>query len=325
MTTLIMGKPFISVIVPVYQAESYLSRCLDSILNQSFTDYEVILVDDGSKDNSGKVCDQYAGNDNRFHVIHKKNEGVSIARQTGLDSAGGKYVIHADPDDWVEPDWLEMLYDEIEGKKADIVICDFERVFANKKVHYVQCPTSFQNEDILNDMLNGKIWGSCWNKLVRRSCFQEYGVKFHPKMNLWEDFYVMCLLIANGAKVSYVPKVLYHYDSMINGNSIVMHLNENHIRSNMIFVEELLPILSDERYRDGWFRIKSNIKEKIFRTKNCRYDIKKTYCEINERYIQEARNKPLSSRKRCVAICLQTNSLIGHFVYFSVKWIKKIG
>ena len=205
-----MAKPLISVIVPVYQAESYLSRCFDSILSQTLTDFEVILVDDGSKDKSGSICDLYAEKDSRFHVIHKNNEGVSIARQTGLDAARGTYVIHADPDDWVEPDWLEILYDKIEEEQVDIVICDFERIFGNRKVHYVQCPTSLQNEDVLNDMLIGKIWGSCCNKLVRRACFQQYGIKFHPEMNLWEDLYVTCLLIANGVKVSYVPKVLYH-------------------------------------------------------------------------------------------------------------------
>lgn len=319
-----MEKPLITVIIAVYQAESYLSRCLDSILSQTLTDYEVILIDDGSTDKSGGICDLYAEKDNRFYVIHKKNEGVSIARQTGLDAARGTYVIHADPDDWVATDWLSTLYDEIEEKQADMVICDFERIKANKKVHYVQRPTSLQNEDILNDMLNGKIWGSCWNKLVRRSCFQKYGVKFHPKMNLWEDLYVMCLLIANGAKVSYVPKVLYHYDATVNVNSIVLNLKESHIQSNMIFVEGILPILSADRYEDGWFRVKSNIKEKIFRIKNCRFDIKNTYREINERYIQEASRMPLSSRKRCVAICLQTNSFFGHFVYSSAKWIKRI-
>ena len=144
-------------------------------------------------------------------------------------------------------------------------------------------------------------------------------------MNLWEDLYVMCLLIANGAKVSYVSKVLYHYDAIVNENSIVKHLQESHIQSNIIFVDDLFPILSDHKYCDGWFHIKSNIKDKIFRTKNCRFDIKETYKEINERYIEEARTMPLSSRKRCVAICLQTNSLIGHFVYSSMRWLKRIG
>lgn len=319
-----MDKTLISVIVPVYQAERYLSRCLDSILSQTLTDFEVILVDDGSTDESGIICDLYAEKDSRFHVIHKKNEGVSIARQTGLDAARGTYVIHADPDDWVEPDWLATLYDEIDEKQVDIVICDFERIFGNRKVHYVQCPTSFQNADILKDLLKQKIWGCTWNKLVRKECFDRYSISFHPKMNLWEDLYVMCLLIANGAKVSYVPKVLYHYDSTINENSIVKHLQESHIQSNMIFVDVISPFLSDKRFDDGWFHIKSNIKDKIFRTQNCRFDIKETYKEINERYIEEARKIPLSSRKRCVAICLQTNSLFGHFVFSFVNWIKRI-
>lgn len=317
-------EPLISVIVPVYQAEGYLSRCLDSILSQTFTDYEVILVDDGSKDHGGKICDLYTEKDNRFRVIHKENEGVSIARQTGLDAAKGKYVIHADPDDWVEPDWLEILFNKIEEEKADIVICDFERIFAHKKIRYVQCPTSFQNDDVLEDMLLQKIWGSCCNKLVRRSFFLKYGIKFHPEMNLWEDLYVMCLLIANGAKILYVPEVLYHYDSTINANSFVRNLHESHIQSNMIFVDVLSPILSKEIFDDGWFHIKSNIKEKIFKTKSHKYNIKETYKEINERYIQEASKMPLSSRKRAVAICLQTNPLVGHFVYSSVKQMKKL-
>lgn len=317
-------KPLISVIVPVYQAESYLFRCLDSIIFQTFTDYEVILVDDGSKDNSGRICDLYVEKDNRFHVIHKENEGVSIARQTGLDSALGKYVIHADPDDWVEPDWLAVLYEKIEAEQADIVMCDFERIFTNKKVHYVQCPTSLQNEDVLDDMLKQKIWGSTCNKLVRRDCFNRFGVSFHSQMDLWEDLYVMCLLIAHGAKVSYVPKVLYHYDTTINENSIVMYLKESHIRSNIIFVEVLSPLLSDVRFSDGWFHIKSNIKEKIFTIESRKYNVKKIYEEINERYIQEASMMPLSSKKHCVAICLQTSPFIGHLVYSSLKRIKRL-
>lgn len=316
-------KSIISIIVPVYQAERYLSRCLDSILTQTFTNFEVILVNDGSKDNSGKICDLYAENDNRFHVIHKKNEGVSIARQTGLDSSIGKYVIHADSDDWVEPDWLAVLYEKIEAEQADIVMCDFERIYTNKKVHYVQCPTSLQNEDILDDMLKQKIWGCTWNKLIRKDCFNRYDVSFHPQMNLWEDLYVMCLLIAHGAKVSYVPKALYHYDSTINENSIVKYRKESHIRSNMIFVEVLSPILSDARFCDDWFHIKSNIKEKIFKVNSRKYNIKKIYEEINERYIQEASMMPLSSRRRCVAICLQTNPFIGHLIYSTLRWIKR--
>ena len=318
-----MNTTSISIIVPVYNAEKYLCRCLDSLLAQTFTDYEVVLIDDGSKDNSGKICDDYTENDNRFHVIHKNNEGVSIARQTGLDTARGTYVIHADPDDWVEADWLKKLYNKIIEEKTDIVICDFERIYSDKRVHYEQRPTSLHKDDIIEDMLYERIWGCTWNKLVRKECFNRYSVSFNPKMNLWEDIYVMCLLVANGAKVSYVPEVLYHYDSIVNQNSIVMHRNESHIQSVMIFIDELAPILSDKRYDDGWFHVKSKIKEWIFIVKNCKYDIKDTYKEINKRYIQEATKWPLSSTKRGVAICLQTNSLMGHLVYYSIRWIKK--
>ncbi len=314
-----MDEPKISVIVAVYQAEKYLTRCLDSILSQTFLDYEVILVDDGSKDHSGSICDEYVKKNSRFNVIHKNNEGVSIARQTGLDAAKGKYVIHADPDDWVEPDWLEALYNKIEEEKVDIVICDYERIFLNFKKHCVQCPTSYQNTDILQDLLVGKLWGVTWNKLVRRDCFIRFGVSFHPEMNLWEDLYVMCLLIAKGAKVSYLPRILYHYDSTINMNSIVMYRNDSHIHSCMVFIDTLSPVLSKEIFSYGWFTKKSDVKEMIFVTQSCNYSIKETYSEINERYIRETSRMSLGSRKRCVAISLRTNMFVGHLVYYLVN------
>ena len=319
-----MNKPTISIIVPIYLAETYLSRCVESILKQSFSDYELILVDDGSPDDSGKVCDFYANKDSRVKAIHQDNKGVSSARQRGLDEAQGEYVIHADPDDWVEPDWLEKLYIKTKEDHSDIAMCDFERILADQKVHYVQRPTSFQNEDILEDLLNQKIWGCTWNKLVRRECFKRYGISFHPKMNIWEDLYVMCLLVANGAKVSYVPWILYHYDSTINENSILMHCKESHIQSSILFVESLSPVLSDKRFDNGWYRVKSIVKVRIFLTKNSGYDIKETFHEINERYIREASKMPVSSINRGVAICLQTNSTIGHFVYLLIRWLRKI-
>ena len=128
----------ISVIVPVYKAEKYLSRCVNSILGQTFSDFELILIDDGSPDKSGILCEEFAKKDARIRVIHQKNQGVSAARQKGLDNATGEYVIHADPDDWVEPDWLETLYLEAERTKADMVMCDFERVYSDKTFYCSQ-------------------------------------------------------------------------------------------------------------------------------------------------------------------------------------------
>ena len=128
---IMIASPKVSVIVAVFQAVKTLRRCLDSIKNQTMTEWECLLVDDGSSDGSGKMCDEYASADARFRVIHKPNEGVAIARQTGIDSAKGDYVIFADADDWVEPDWLEKLYGKISTDEADMAICDYERISSN--------------------------------------------------------------------------------------------------------------------------------------------------------------------------------------------------
>lgn len=117
--------PKISIISPVYNAERYIVKCLDSILVQTFQDWELILVDDGSSDKSGVICDEYAARDSRVIVIHKENGGVGAARQTGLDAVTGEYVIHADPDDWVEPTMLQELYAKAVAEAADVVICDY--------------------------------------------------------------------------------------------------------------------------------------------------------------------------------------------------------
>ena len=117
--------PKVSIIVPVYKAEKYLNRCIDSILAQTFTDFELLLIDDGSPDRSGEICDEYAKKDSRIRVIHKENGGVSSARQRGLDESVGEYTMHADPDDWVEPEMLDELYKKAKEEDADMVICDF--------------------------------------------------------------------------------------------------------------------------------------------------------------------------------------------------------
>lgn len=310
-----MKQQIVSIIVPVYQAEKYINRCLDSIQAQTFKDFEVILIDDGSQDNSGYICDCYAKKDSRFHVIHKKNEGVSIARQTGFDAAQGEYIIHADPDDWVEPDWIEKLYEKIEEEKADMVICDFERIYADRKVHYDQKPTSFEKADLLKDLLNEKLWGPCWNKLIRRDRFTKYGIRFNPEMNLWEDLYVICSLVVRGIKVAYVPLALYHYDSAINENSIVMHRNDSHIRSCMFFIDDFSSILSSKDYDDGWYHLKYKIKKWIFLVKNSNYDIVDTYSEINEKCIKKAKFYRIWSLDTCVALCLKGHSRLAHFFY----------
>ena len=210
-------SPKISIIVPVYKAEKYLHRCVDSILAQTFSDFEVLLIDDGSPDNSGKICDEYAKQDVRVKVIHKENGGVSSARQYGLDNAQGEYTIHADPDDWVESNMLEDLCNKAIEDDADMVICDFYYNTKTKQIYQRQKPTALSHETVVKELFQ-QLHGSCCNKLVKRTCYKD--VRFDQTLSLYEDLFFHACLLRKPIKISYVPKAYYHYDLVINDTSI---------------------------------------------------------------------------------------------------------
>ncbi len=212
--------PKVSVIVPVYKAEAYLHRCVDSLLAQTFTDFEVILVDDGSPDRSGEICDEYARKDDRVKVVHQKNSGVSMARQKGLDNAQGEYVIHADPDDWVEPDMLQELYGKAKEENADMVICDFYTQYKDHMYLNRQEPSALDHDTVQCELFQ-QLHGSCWNKLVRRVCYNKFQIKFPVGVSYCEDLLTNATLLSHDIKVAYLPKAFYHYDQTINTNSIV--------------------------------------------------------------------------------------------------------
>ena len=184
-----MSNISVSIIVPVYKAEAYLHRCVDSILAQTFTNWELLLIDDGSPDRSGAICDEYASKDARIRVFHKENGGVSSARQKGQDEAQGEYTIHADPDDWVEPTMLEELYKKAKADDADMVICDYYMNDGENQTYITQKPTVLDRKTVLGELLFQQLHGSCWNKLVRRACYSGYGICFPNNMNCWEDLY----------------------------------------------------------------------------------------------------------------------------------------
>lgn len=226
----------ISVIVAVYAAEKYLRRCLDSLLNQSFSDFEVILIDDGSEDSSGKICDEYSFNDSRFKVVHKSNGGVSSARQLGLECAVGEYVIHVDPDDWTEPQMLQELYEFATKNSSDMVICDFYSEYLGKTVYESQQPTSLSHEKVFSDFFS-KLHASCWNKLVKRNLFEMYSIRFPRQMVVWEDSFVNCLLAYQSIKIDYLPCAYYHYDRISNSNSLVSSVSIQKVDSMNFFIK----------------------------------------------------------------------------------------
>lgn len=200
----------VSVIVPIYDAESTLLRCLDSLKAQTFIDFEVLMIDDGSPDNCGAMIDEYARQDNRFKAIHQTNSGVSATRQCGIDHAQGEYTIHADPDDWVESTMLEELYAKAKEADADMVICDFYENSYQGQSYVRQQPSAVESGVILKELFLN-LHGSCCNKLIRRSCYEQFGVSFPTGVFFCEDQYVIAALLKNNIKVTYLPKAFYHY------------------------------------------------------------------------------------------------------------------
>lgn len=216
--------PAISVIMPIYKAEKYLNKAIDSILAQTYKNFELLLVDDGSPDASGIICDEYASIDNRIRVFHKENGGVSSARQLGLDNAIGEYVIHADPDDWIESDMLADLYKVAKQENADLIICDFFVNIDNKQIYIEQRPRSLDYQTVQCDLFR-KLHGSSSNKLIRRECFKRFGIKYPEDLSFCEDLFVNTSLLLHDIKVSYLHKAFFHYVKNINDNSIVKYYN----------------------------------------------------------------------------------------------------
>ncbi len=217
-------NPAISVIVPVYNAERTLSRCIDSIVAQTFTDWEIVLVNDGSKDRSGEICDHYAATNPRIKVIHKPNEGVAATRMRGIDAASGDYSIQVDSDDWVEPTMLAELYEVAQREGADMVICDFYYDYAGRKPlrRRVQRPTSLESSKVLDEMLEyRRISPSCANKLIRHECYRKYNVRIPSDISHGEDFFVCLSLLRHAElKVAYLPQAFYHYEQDANSSSL---------------------------------------------------------------------------------------------------------
>ena len=213
----------ISIIVPVYNVEKYLPTCVDSILCQTFTNFELILVDDGSTDRSGIICDEYEKKDTRVKVIHKENGGLSSARNAGLYIAKGKYIGFVDSDDFIDKEMYKVLYNEAEKNIADLVICDFKKVNENYKIKkdsvFQEKNIEILKSDYILDNMYGNMYGKyivSWNKLYNKNLF--YKIKF-PTGKINEDEFIAHRLLKLANKIIYINSKLYYY--MQRSNSIM--------------------------------------------------------------------------------------------------------
>ena len=186
-------KPTVSIIVPVYNAEKFLNRCVDSILGQEYRDFELILVDDGSRDMSGSICDAYAKTDERVVVIHKENSGVSDTRNQGIERAKGTYLQFVDSDDWLTPDATKLMVRAAEEHGCDMVISDFYRVVGDmvSRKGDIESDCVIDREEFASFMMENPAdyyYGVLWNKLYRRSLVEAHGIRMDAKLSWCEDF-----------------------------------------------------------------------------------------------------------------------------------------
>ena len=197
----------ISVIVPVYNVEPYLKKCLDSIIGQSYKDLEILIIDDGSTDYSGNICDEYEELDDRIRVFHTENKGLSCARNLGLDEAKGEWIGFVDSDDWIEPNMYEALLNKAEETGADVVECGFYRDYPMKPIKQTVNEKVVTGSDVLKALLNGQISTQVWDKIYRAVIFNT--IRF-PVGRSFEDIATTHKMLVN-TKVAGVSNNSYHW------------------------------------------------------------------------------------------------------------------
>lgn len=239
----------ISIIVPVYNVEEYLPRCIDSILAQTFVDFELILVNDGSSDSCPNICDKYASEDSRILVIHQKNGGLSSARNAGLVVAKGTYIGFVDSDDWIEKDMYEYLYDLITVRNAEIVECDYKIIYSDgvdsrNSGEIVECT----NIEALEHYLEGRYFRTVvWNKLYKKEILTN--ITF-PVGKLYEDGYFTYKVFYECNKIVYANSPKYNYDNTRQNNIMSQVFNERYISDGLYSSKERLEFFKDKKLNE---------------------------------------------------------------------------
>ena len=207
------NKPLISIIVPIYNVELYLKECIESIINQTYKNIEIILIDDGSPDNCGAICDEYAKKDNRIKVIHKENEGVSAARNTGIESCRGEYISFIDADDFVHPDFINDLYSVIDENNSDISFCDFYRYETGAKIPTMEKKESrlvcYDKFEMLKKINQHNFTNFTVDKLYKRDIFDV--IRFPAGRSYFEDASIIYKIIDMFDKIYGTSRKLYYY------------------------------------------------------------------------------------------------------------------
>ena len=249
----------VSIIVPIYKVEDFIRECIDSILAQTYPDFELILVDDGSPDDCGRICDDYAKGDNRIKVVHKVNGGLTSARNAGLEVAKGEWIMHVDGDDWIEPDMIESLIQAAQVTGADLVFGDFTKY--GPYAGYFKLPTwsSDKRESISNYIayMMTTIWGS----VAKRSLYADHSLKSPEGISYCEDFHLIVRLCHYAKKIANVHRPFYHYryrpTSIMSNMSRRTESDEQWVYQDIIRFFKEQGVYEDYRKVMSWRTLKS--------------------------------------------------------------------
>ena len=286
-------KPFFSVIVPVYNVEKYLGQCIESIISQSYKNIEIILVDDGATDGSGKICDKYARRDDRIMVIHKKNGGAVSARQEGALKATAEYIICIDGDDYIAEDYLEVFYDSIDKTDADVVCCGATWKYEDHETkRAVEVEPGYYDKQkieecimpILIEGVDGKYFAATvWSKAMRRNLFVTAQSAVDKKLKIGEDNACVKPVIFNAKSVYICDSYGYYYRQ--NPNSITKNKKAFDIKGPFIIADHfgsVLPI-NEMDLKDQILR---NFVHNMFNAMASQFNRKESYSEV-KRYINK--------------------------------------
>ncbi|WP_321426544.1 glycosyltransferase [uncultured Bacteroides sp.] len=229
--------PQISIIIPVYNVEIYLSRCINSILSQTFSNFEILLIDDGSKDKSGEICDEYTKKDNRIRVFHKKNEGVSSARNVGLDKANGEWITFVDSDDWIEEKCLEVILKHATKNALDCIQFSYKRI--NDKGEIFEINSAQTPILDLNNYINmGKFSVCAGGTMFKRDIIDNNNIRFIEGLKLAEDQIFILTIICSCKRLQRIPNMFYCY-----------YLNENSATQKPKFIDICKSIIDLDTFK----------------------------------------------------------------------------
>lgn len=322
---------FCSIITPVYNAEKYLQRCIDSILNQNFQDYELILIDDGSVDQSGEICEKYAGKYGQIKVIHQENQGHTSARNSGLAIAQGEYIVFVDSDDWIEPNLLSDCYEKVtENNYPDIVLYGFRRVMKGENIDRKQPyrEGAYNKEDIKKELLPSLLTSgrfSLSERMMKKELVIEYQKVVNPKIKLGEDMLCCTVSLANAQSVYVLNGIYYNY---FQHNDSIIHSYANYTfddwRMNKeIMVQYLADDLEEFNQQLGYCSIRfldRAVIGEIEREGLSLKSVSKLKTMLNEfPEIQWAKDIP---KKKNIAIkyfCLKNKLMYLHYIIFKMN------